>query len=208
MRSLDDPELMDVARRFVMPGRRYMKLNGGVLRRSGTDRELFMRELVQAAREITPTELHVLLDGEWRARRVACWLIAVAGRTEFRGRLGESLMASEGAYHGSPSLALATFGTDADVDLLCAYLDRYLPRTDIIWDQTGVLSTLLHLDAVLVTERAALYLAPGGLWEHWTAGTSNTVRDPREYQATVAGLCAFTRDCAELFNEAEAEAGS
>lgn len=123
----------------------------------------------------------------------------MAGRTDFRSRIGELLLASGGPYTGSYSITLATFGTGADADLICRYLDRYLPRPDFVWDQTAVLSTLLHLDAVLGTERAAPYLAPGGLWQQWTDATPNRVRDPQEYRQVVDQLCSFAGECAELF---------
>ncbi|MFD7782139.1 DUF6000 family protein [Streptomyces nojiriensis] len=194
-----DPELMDLIRRFVTPGRRYMRLGGSSLRLSGPERDLFVRELVQAAGEITPTELGILLEGGWRERKTASWLVAVSGRTEFRNRIGELLLASGGPYQGSLCIALATFGTDADADLLCTYLDRYLPGPDFRWDQTAVFSTLLHLDAALGTERAAPYLAAGGLWQQWSAATPNAVRDPQEYRQIVDQLCSFAGECAELF---------
>lgn len=194
-----DPELMDLVRRFVTPGRRYLRLGGSSLRLSGPERDLFMRELVQAAGEITPAELGILFEGGWRERKTASWLVVVAGRTEFRSRIGELLLASGGPYGGSYCIALATFGTSADADLVCRYLDRYLPQTDLVYDQTFALSTLLHLDAVLGTERASRYLAAGGLWQQWTDATSNMVRDPQEYRQVVDQLCSFASECAGLF---------
>ncbi|MEK2491887.1 DUF6000 family protein [Kitasatospora purpeofusca] len=196
-----DPELMDLVRRFVAPDRRYMRLGGSSLRLSGPERELFMRELVQAAGEITPAELAILLEGGWRERKTASWLVAVAGRTELRSLIGELLLASGGHYSESYCITLATFGTSADADLICRYLDHYLPRPELIWDQTFALSTLLHLDAVLKTERASRYLAPGGLWQQWTDATSNPVQDPQEYRQIVEQLCSFASECAELFAE-------
>ncbi|MFF1297490.1 MULTISPECIES: DUF6000 family protein [unclassified Streptomyces] len=160
-----DPELMDLVRRFVTPGRRYMRLGGSSLQLRGPERDLFMRELAQAAGEITPAELGILLEGGWRECRTASWLIAVAGRTEFRSRIGELLLASGGPYGGAYCITLATFGTSADADLICRYLDRYLPQPELAYDRTFALSTLLHLDAVLGTERASPYLAAGGLCE-------------------------------------------
>ncbi|MEE1745665.1 MULTISPECIES: DUF6000 family protein [unclassified Streptomyces] len=198
-----DPELMDLVRRFVTPGRRYMRLGGSSLRLSGPERDLFVRELVQAAGEITPAELGVLLEGGWRECRTASWLIAVAGRTEFRSRIGELLLASAGPYGGAYCITLATFGTSADADLVCGYLDRYLPQPDLVHDRTFALSTLLHLDAVLGTERASPYLAAGGLWQQWTDATPNTVRDPQEYRQVVDRLCSFASECAELFARTE-----
>src|SRR5436190_24366454 len=57
--------------------------------------------------------------------------MAVAGRTEFRDRLGELPLAGEGPYAGQAyCVALVTFGTSAEADLLVASLDHYLPRPD------------------------------------------------------------------------------
>ncbi|WP_327302164.1 DUF6000 family protein [Streptomyces sp. NBC_01298] len=198
-----DPELMDLVRRFVTPGRRYLRLGGSSLRLSGPERDLFMRELVKAAGEITPAELGVLFEGGWRERKTASWLVAVAGRTDFRGRIGELLLASEGPGGGAHCITLATFGTSADADLVCRYLDRCLPQPDRVYDQIVALSTLLHLDAVLGTERAAPYLAAGGLWQHWTDATPNLLRDPQTYRQVVDQLCSFASECAELFARME-----
>lgn len=198
-----DPELMDLVRRFVTPGRRYLRLGGSSLRLNGPERDLFVRELVQAAGEITSAELSILFEGGWRERKTASWLVAVAGRTEFRGRIGELLLATGGPYGGAHCITLATFGTSADADLLCGYLDRYLPQPDLAYDQTFALSTLLHLDAVLGSERASPYLAAGGLWQRWTDATSNMARDPHEYRQVVDQLCSFAGECAELFARTE-----
>ncbi|MFD3838815.1 DUF6000 family protein [Streptomyces sp. NPDC058642] len=198
-----DPELMDLVRRFVTPGRRYMRLGGSSLRLSGPERDVFVRELVQAAGEITPDELGILLEGGWRECRTASWLIAVAGRTEFRSRIGELLLASGGPYGGSYCITLATFGTSADADLVCRYLDRYLPQPELAYDRTFALSTLLHLDAVLGTDRASPYLAAGGLWQQWTDATPNTVWEPQEYRQVVDQLCSFASECAELLARTE-----
>lgn len=194
-----DPELTNVIRRFVTPGRRHLRLGGSSLRLTGPERELFMRELTQAAMEITPAELGILFEGGWRERRTASWLVAVAGRTEFRGRIGELLLASAGPYGGAFCITLATFSTSADADLVCRYLDRYLPRPDLGYDRTFALSTLLHLDATLGTDRASQYLAPGGLWQQWTEATPGPVRDPYADRQVVDQLCCFADECAELF---------
>ncbi|MFF4341731.1 DUF6000 family protein [Kitasatospora sp. NPDC001540] len=173
MRSPDenDPELRELVRRYVTPDRRYLKLGAGLLRREATEREAFLRELGRDAAAITPSELAVLLEGGWRERTTAAWLIAVAGRAGFRERLGELLLASEVCYAGTAyALALAVLGTPADADLLVAYLDRYLRRPDLCYDQPAAIGALLRLDAGLGADRAARFLAPGGLWEQWIGG--------------------------------------
>ena len=101
MRSAhEDPELLELVRRYVTPQRRYLKLGGGLLRMSEPERKEFLRALADAASTITAGELSVLLEGGWRERSTAAWLIAVAHRTEFRERLGELLLASEVCFAG------------------------------------------------------------------------------------------------------------
>ncbi|MFB7032701.1 DUF6000 family protein, partial [Streptomyces sp. NPDC056295] len=128
----------------------------------------------------------------------AAWLIAVAGRTEFRERLGELLLASQGPYAGQAyCVALATFGTPADADLLVAYLDRYLRRPDLSYDQEAALGALLLLDARLGADRTAGFLTPGGLWQQWTDGSPGRDRDaPDPCRAYIGQLCAVAEQSA------------
>ncbi|MFF7205456.1 DUF6000 family protein [Streptomyces sp. NPDC008141] len=58
--------------------------------------------------------------------------------------MAELLLASAGPCGGAYCITLATFGTSADADVVCRYLDRYLPQPDLIYDRTFALSTLLH----------------------------------------------------------------
>lgn len=200
MRHTDEEdERLRLIRRYVTPDRRYLKVGGALLGISGRDRAKFMKKLGKAAGEISPRELGVLLDGGWRERGTAAWLIAVAGRTEFRERLGELLLASEGPYAGQAyCVALATFGTSADVDPLAAYLDCYLPRPDLYYDQEAALGALLLLDAKLGADHAARFLASNGLWQQWIDGPPNKDRDtPDSYREFIGLLCAFADEAAQ-----------
>ncbi|MFJ2818253.1 DUF6000 family protein [Streptomyces sp. NPDC091279] len=190
-----DAERLRVIRRYVTPDRRYLKLGGGLLSRRESERAVFMRELGRAAGEVTPRELGVLLDGGWRERKTAAWLIAVARQTAFRERLGELLLASEGPYAGQAyCVALATFGTSADAALLVAYLDRYLRRPDLFYDQPAALGALLLLDAGLGTGHAGRFLAPGGLWQQWIDGPPGKKSEvPDSYREFIGRL----RACAD-----------
>ncbi|MFJ8948010.1 DUF6000 family protein [Streptomyces sp. NPDC102395] len=195
----EEYEILKLTRRYVTRDRRYLRLGSALLGLSGRDRAKFIRKLGKAAGEISPRELGVLLDRGWRERGTAAWLIAVAGRTEFRERLGELLLASERPFVGQDyCLALATFGTPADADLLVAYLDRYLPRLDLDYDQRAALGALLLLDAKLGTDRAARFLVPGGLWQQWIHGQGSKARDdPDEYREFIGMLCAFADEAAK-----------
>lgn len=195
-RAHEDPELRDLVDRYLTPGRRYMLLlGGGLMRMDGPEREQFTKALGHAAGEITPRELGILLEGGWRERHTAAWLIAVARRTEFRDRLGELLLASEICYAGRGyCVALAAFGSPADADLLASYLDRYLRRPDLYYNQAEAIGALLHLDAKLGTDKAARFLTPGGLWQRWVDGPPAKGVEPQSYHPIMNRFCAIAAE--------------
>ncbi|MFF7074191.1 DUF6000 family protein [Streptomyces pseudovenezuelae] len=197
--SDEEDERFRLIRRYVTPDRRYLKVGGVLLGMSGRDRARFMKKLGKAAGEIRPRELGLLLDGGWRERKTAAWLIAVAGRTEFRERLGELLLASEGPYAGQAyCVTLTTFGTPADADALVAYLDHYLSQPDLYYDQPAALGALLLLDTKLGADHAARFLAPNGLWQQWIDGPPSKDRDaPDSYREFIGQLCAFADEAAK-----------
>ncbi|MEH0580233.1 DUF6000 family protein [Streptomyces sp. B21-108] len=196
--AAEEAELIKVIRRYVTPDRRYLKLGGVLLGMNRRERAKFTRKLGEAAGDITPRELGILLDGGWRERKTAAWLIAVAGRTNYRERLGELLLASEGPYAGQAyCVALATFGTPADADLLATYLDRYLLRPDLYYDQAPAIGALLFLDAKLGAGQALRFLAPGGLWQQWIDGPpSKDFDDLDSHREFIGQLCAFADESA------------
>lgn len=170
----------DVIDRYVIAGesRRYAKLLHGnfVGLMGATEREVFLRELVEDAKQITDAELEELLDDGWRPRITAAWLIGVDRRTRFRERVRELLLESDMVFAGQGyCFALARFGTFADAEALVSYLDHYLARPELRYDQLWALAALHHIDADLTTAYLSRYLRPGGLWERWFAvnGTSD-----------------------------------
>ncbi|MFE6160719.1 DUF6000 family protein [Streptomyces sp. NPDC056486] len=196
--AYEDAELPALIRRYVTPGRRYLKLGGGLLRLQDPEYDHFARALGEDARLITPHELITLLKGGWRERRTAAWLIAVSHRTEFRERLGELLLASEMGGAGSAyCVALATFGTSDDAELLTSYLDRYLRRPDLAYDQPIALGALLFVTLNLGTDHAEPFLAPDGLWHQWQQHTSSTphAAAPASTLSLIRRLCAFADEC-------------
>ncbi|WP_346342001.1 DUF6000 family protein [Streptomyces sp. SID2563] len=196
-----DPELPAPVRRYVTPQRRYLKLGGGLLRLEDPERGRFMRDLREDAGLITAEEIAELLEGGWRERRTAAWLVAVSGRTEFRERLGELLLASEVCCAGlAYCVALAGFGTERDAELLAAYLDRYLRRPDLGYDQAVVMGALQYVDLNLGGGRAARFLQPEGLWQRWLqdAPHMRVDSDPTpHFLSLMRRLCAWVEECAE-----------
>ncbi|MFF2959421.1 DUF6000 family protein [Streptomyces sp. NPDC057963] len=135
---------------------RYLVLKSGrFLRPEWPHAERFAHHLIDDSATITDAELEALLGCEWRSRLTAAWLIGVGRRATFRERSGDLLLASEFCFSGSAyCFALARFGTHADAEILTAYLDHYLPRTDLRYDQPAALGALLRLDAQLGTHHA------------------------------------------------------
>lgn len=197
----EDPELLALVRRYVTPERRYMKLGGNLLRMQSPEYDRFLRRLSEDAGVITANEIATLLEGGWRERRTAAWLVAVSRRTEFRERVGELLLVSEVCCTGlAYCVALASFGTPRDGDLLVAYLDRYLRRPDLAYDQTVAIGALLLIDLNLQGDQAARFLGPGALWQQWLQGASHMqgTTDPTPSSLSlIRRLCAFVDECAD-----------
>lgn len=191
-----DLELTSAVDRYVVPGRRYLKLlHGNVLFTPPPERAAFGEALARDAAEITDQALARLFDHEWRAQITAAWLVGFGRRPAFRTRVGELLLASGLAFAGQGfCFALARFGEARDAQVLVGYLDRYLARPDLRYDQPWALGALLHLDARLGADHAGRFLGEGGPWERWLAGSPSIPRDPAEHRRLVDAACAFAEE--------------
>ncbi|MET8723238.1 MULTISPECIES: DUF6000 family protein [Streptomyces] len=198
----DDAELLALVRRYVTPERRYLKLGGGLLRMQSPECDRFMRDLREDAGLITADEVAKLLEGGWRERRTAAWLVAVSRRTEFREHLGALLLASEVCCVGlAYCVVLASFGTARDADLLAAYLDRYLCRPDLAYDQAVVMGALQFIDLNLGGGQADRFREPGGLWQRWLQDAIHMKGDSDPtpfFLSLIRRLCAFVDECTEV----------
>lgn len=194
---MDDPGF-EIVERYVIgtPGSeadRYLDLlHGNFLNLPDWKRAEFFQALVRDARQVTDTELEIMLaPGEfagWRERLTAAWLIGLDQRTQFRGVLADLLLESDLVYAGQGySFALTRFGQPRDADILTGYLERYLPQRDCHYDQDWVLGGLLHLDEVLGMDRAGRFLIPGGLW----SGSSISRENPLDCHLRIAELLRF-----------------
>ncbi|MEV6048537.1 DUF6000 family protein [Streptomyces xanthochromogenes] len=96
-------------------------------------------------------------------------------------------------------VAFAKFGTAADAELLSAYLDHYLSRPDLDYDQAVVLGTLLYLDEILGSEYTTRFLAPAGPWDRWLEVRAVAALAPHGCRQAVQQLCAFVDETAEVF---------
>ncbi|MEV6905675.1 DUF6000 family protein [Amycolatopsis sp. NPDC051071] len=163
----------DAIDRYV-PARYSQLLHGNFAAMADSpEGEVFLRDLVEDARRITGDELEALFEADWRPRITAAWLIGADRRTEWRERIRELFLESKLVFAGQGyCFALARFGTLADAEILVSYLDHYLARPTLRYDQAWALAALHHIDADLRTAYTSRYLRPGGLWESWSAENS------------------------------------
>lgn len=192
-----EAELTAAIRQYVTPvtgdiGRYLNLLHGNFVTMDETERAPFLQQLAGSARQVSDRELATLLSGEWRSRLTASWLIGLSRREQFRGRIGEMLLASEMRYADQGyCLALARFATAADAELLAAYLDIYLPQLDKGYDQDWALGALLHLDGQQGTNRAARYLTDDGPGQRWSKrdGAAAKLRERIDQLCSAADEC-------------------
>ncbi|MER5890510.1 DUF6000 family protein [Streptomyces sp. NPDC001941] len=197
----NDDAMQALFQRYAAPGRRYLKLGVSLLHMEPEAYEAFGRDLAADARGISDDDLAVMLEGSWRERRTAAWFAAVSRREHVRERLGVLLLESEVCCAGlAYCVALASFATSRDAELLVSYLERYLRRPDLGYDQPVAMGALAHLDAVLGADRTGPLLREDGLWTLWFNDAAHMHGDPviSPYLSLVRDLCAVVDDCSTL----------
>jgi hypothetical protein len=84
---------------------------------------------------------------DWRPRVVGAHLAAFRGFTSLEHDVGNLLLRSDVCYAGSAyALALAHFNTTRAIQFLTDYLDYYLTRKDLWFEQRDVLAAVTCLD--------------------------------------------------------------
>lgn len=124
-----------------------------------------------ALEQVEPAVVERLLaTHNWRERIVGGWFAGLKGWSQFEGVIGQLLMASELCYAGQGyCFALACFADEPSRGYLTEYLDHYLARPELYYDQAEALCALMWIDACRSTQFTAPYVAPGGPWERFTA---------------------------------------
>lgn len=123
---------------------------------------------VQASKEITLDIVRELLgDFNWRLRIAGAYFAAIKDYEELTDIIGVHLLQSEVCYAGAGyALAFAMFRSERAKDYLKAYLEYYLKRLDLWYDQDDVLAALY----LIAPTEAATYL-PG--WQAYKADKPN-----------------------------------
>lgn len=110
--------------------------------------------IVRTAGEITPDIVMKLFgDFNWRTRITGAYFAAINQYRELEDTIGIHLLKSEVCYAGGGyCLALASFATEKSIDYLKQYLDYYLEKKDLYFDQGDALAALWYLDKDAASE--------------------------------------------------------
>jgi hypothetical protein len=100
--------------------------------------------------------LKLLEDYNWRSRITGAYFAAINYYTELQDMIGRHLLRSELTYAGlGYCLALAAFNNDVSKHYLNEYLNYYLARKDLFYDQAYAYCALEYLDDDLVIKLKA-----------------------------------------------------
>lgn len=101
-----------------------------------------------AANQLTLVETKKLLGYfDWKCKISGAYFAAIKNYTSLEDIIGIHLLKSEVCYAGTGyCVALAIFGTEKSKDFLNRYLDYYLTRKDLWFDQADALCALEYLD--------------------------------------------------------------
>ncbi len=131
-----DPMEQDVIDRYVIPF--YME-------RIGTEK--FKKSYIEI-RNSVDSSLTAKLLGEfnWRPRSVGADFAAIEELTELEKNIGHLLLRSDVCYSGhNYCLALASFSTNNSINFLNQYLDYYLQKRKLWFDQSSAMAALAYL---------------------------------------------------------------
>jgi hypothetical protein len=109
-----------------------------------------IEELGRVKTEFTRDIVKKLLgDFNWRTRQTGAYFAAINDFKEFEDIIGTLLLKSEVTYAGTMyALVFATFNTNRSREFLTTYLDYYLTKLDLFFDQRQVLTAVKYLDEV------------------------------------------------------------
>ncbi len=104
---------------------------------------------------------------DWRPKAVGAYLVAIERHESQRELVGRLLLRSDVCCCGDAfCLALARLGGEESARVLRDYLDHYLSRPDLAFDQAAALAALTSLDAREGSLHARDYEAR---WSHYAA---------------------------------------
>lgn len=117
----------------------------------------------------------LLGDFNWRTRQTGAYFAAINDFKEFEDTIGTLLLKSEVTYAGTMyALVLATFNTNRGQEFLTNYLEYYLTRLDLFFDQKQVLTAVKYLDEINRTSHSETYTE---WWDNFLKNKPDWKRD-------------------------------
>lgn len=112
-----------------------------------TDNE-WINKLTSVKKEITSDIIQKNLgDFNWRTRQTGAFFSAITNQTQFIDIIGTHLLKSEVCFAGGIYCQVfASFNLPKCVDFLNLYLDYYLTKPDLWFDQRDAMEAILYLD--------------------------------------------------------------
>jgi len=109
--------------------------------------EKFYNSFNNIKRELNSDVVQKLLgDFNWRTRMPGAIFAAIKDYTQYIDIIGTHLLKSEVCFAGKAyGISLASFNTDKSVEYMKTYLEYYLTRQDLIYDQADIMSSLVYL---------------------------------------------------------------
>lgn len=124
----------------------------------------WIEDMEQLKDEITEeVTLALLGDFNWRTRTVGAYLSAIKNYENQIDIIGVHLLKSEVCYAGDLyALVFAFYNNQKTIDYLNQYLDYYLQKPQLYFDQERVMETLVYLDGINGTNNYSKHLTQ---WE-------------------------------------------
>ena len=126
-------------------------------------------KLIAIKKEITTDIIQKNLgDFNWRTRQTGAFFSAITNQTQFIDIIGTHLLKSEVCYAGRIYCQVfVSFNLPKCVDYLNLYLDYYLTKPDLWFDQREAMEAILYLDKLNSTNHFDKYI------NNWTEFLKN-----------------------------------
>ena len=133
--------------------------------------DTYENEFFKIKNDLNPEIVKKLLGYfDWRSRITGAYFSALMNYSEFEDFIGSHLLKSEVCYSGEGYLtALSLFNTDKSIDYIKRYLDYYLGKPDLWFDQGDAMASLIWLD----NKNNTSLIADNNYMDKWTNFISN-----------------------------------
>lgn len=144
----------------------------------------WIEDMKQLKDEITEeVTLALLGDFNWRTRIVGAYLSAIKNYENQIDIIGVHLLKSEVCYAGDLyALVFAFYNNQKTIDYLNQYLDYYLQKPQLYFDQEKVMETLVYLDIINGTNNFSKHLT------QWEKMLENRSQISRTRNIQIAGI--------------------